>query len=138
MKKLLLILLFSFFGSFPEATDYYGTLTMNPNTTKEYSLENIRVTLLPDNENNKATLVLHRVKFSRMMPVRVNVRIPDVTTSFSNGKLALSGNGIVPVNGANEHLERMVTNLGGSAVECQLSFKMKMGGIPMVYKGRSH
>ena len=104
------------------ATEYVGSLQM----ANGYSLDNVRV-----NIDKQGNLTLYRVKFARMMPVRVDVLIPHLTRSNHHVK----GDNIIPLVNGKQYPKRIVTNLHGSVDDKSLHVRCLLGGKEMQYKG---
>ena len=106
------------------ATDYVGTMQM----ASGFSLDDVRVSL--DEQGN---MTLYRVKFARMMPVRVDVLIPHVKRHNEH----ISGEDIIPSVSGKPHPDRIVTHLQGTADKQSLDFRCLFGGKEMHYKGKA-
>jgi hypothetical protein len=76
-------------------------------------------------------MTLYRVKFARMMPVRVDVLIPQVKCDNEH----LSGEDIIPSVNGKQHPDRIVTHLRGTANKQALDFRCLFGGKEMHFKG---
>ena len=126
-RKILLLLIVSLLICLSAgAADFVGTMRLSSG----YTLSDVRVTL--DEQGN---ITLHRVKFARMMPVRVDVLIPEVKCQQVNGQTTLSGDSIVPMVGSKPHPDRLVTNLQGQADARTIIFRCTMGGRELEYEG---
>lgn len=124
MKKLIILALtavgFVVQGS---ATEFVGSMSL----ASGYSLDNVRVSL--DEQGN---LTLYSVKFARMMPVRVDVLIPQVECNNER----ISGEDIIPSVSGKPHPDRIVTQLHGTVDKQALVFRCLMGGKEIHYKGK--
>ena len=105
------------------ATEYVGTMSL----ASGYTLDDVRVSL--DEQGN---MTLYRVKFARMMPIRVDVLIPHVKRDSER----ISGEDIIPSVNGKQHPDRIVTHLQGTADKQILDFRCLMGGKEMHYKGK--
>jgi len=105
------------------ATEYVGTLQL----ASGFRLDDVRVNL--DEQGN---LTLYRVKFARLMPIRVDVLIPQVTRENER----LSGEDIIPSVDGKPYPERIVTGLHGTADPQSLDFHCLIGEKEMHYSGK--
>jgi hypothetical protein len=123
LRKLLFILLLSV--SLPLiAAEYVGTMQMEGG----FKLKEVRVSL--DEQGN---ITMYDVKFARMMPVRVDVRIPGVKRQQGQ----LSGDKIIPYVGNKPQPKRIVTRLRGTANKQTLSFRCEFGDKEMQFQGKA-
>lgn len=123
LRKLLFILLLCI-GLQMMAAEYVGTMQM----AGGFTLKEVRVSL--DEQGN---LTMYDVKFARMMPVRVDVRIPGVKRQQGQ----LSGDKIIPYVGNKPQPKRIVTHLRGTANKQTLSFRCEFGGKEMQFQGKA-
>lgn len=105
-------------------TEYVGTMRMESG----YTLENVRVKVDSD-----GTITLYRVKFARMMPVRVDVVIPNVRYQDQ----LLCAEQSIPMVDDKQHPDRMITALRGTADDRAIDFRCLFGGKEMHYQGQS-
>ncbi len=105
------------------ATEYIGTMQM----ASGYTLNNVRVSI-----DEKGCLTMYRVKFARLMPLRVDVVISPVKQE--NGKL--SGDNIIPTVSNKPYPDKIVTKLNGTISSNSISFSCLFGGKGMQYKGQ--
>ena len=105
------------------ATEYIGTMQM----ASGYTLEDVRVSI-----DEKGCLTMYRVKFARLMPLRVDVVISPVKQE--NGKL--SGDNIIPTVNNKPYPDKVVTKLKGTVSSNSISFSCLFGGKGMQYKGQ--
>lgn len=106
------------------AAEYVGSMRM----ASGYTLEDVRVSI--DEQGN---LTLYRVKFARMMPVRLDVTIPQL--SCDNGHL--TGDSIIPLISDKPKPDRLITNLHGTADKQSIDFTCLIGGKEMHYTGKN-
>lgn len=124
MKKLIILALAAVgFVLQGNATEFVGSMSL----ASGYSLDDVRVSL--DEQGN---LTLYSVKFARMMPVRVNVLIPQVECNNER----ISGEDIIPSVSGKPHPDRIVTQLHGTVDKQALVFRCLMGGKEIHYKGK--
>lgn len=105
------------------ATEYIGTMQM----ASGYTLDDVRVSI-----DEKGCLTMYRVKFARLMPLRVDVVISPVKQE--NGKL--SGDSIIPTVNNKPYPDKVVTKLKGTVSSNSISFSCLFGGKGMQYKGQ--
>lgn len=105
------------------ATEYIGTMQM----ASGYTLDDVRVSI-----DEKGCLTMYRVKFARLMPLRVDVVISPVKQE--NGKL--SGDNIIPTVNNKPYPDKVVTKLKGTVSSNSISFSCLFGGKGMQYKGQ--
>ena len=106
------------------ATRYKGTLRM----ASGFTLTDVTVSL-----DANGDLTLYRVKFARMMPVRVDVLIPQVTLRGDS----LYADGIVPTMKGKPKQDKIVTQLTGTADARTITFRCFLGGKEMFYSGHN-
>ena len=125
LKTLILLCLMAF-GFNAEAQTYVGTMTVDG-----YRRENVKVTLKKTDKEG-IVLTMYRVKFARLMPVKIDFDIPRM--KLENGRL--TGNNIVPVSDGKRYEKYTIRNLDGTADSKQLSFTCKMGDKPFSFTGQ--
>ena len=124
MRKIIIFALAALcFALCVNAKEYIGTMQMGSG----YTLNDVRVSI--DEQGN---MTLYRVKFARMMPIRVDVLIPHVKCDNER----ISGEDIIPSVNGKQHPDRIVTHLHGTADKQTLDFRCLFGGKEMHYKGQ--
>lgn len=108
------------------AQTYVGTMTVDG-----YRRENVRVTL-KKTEKEGIVLTMYRVKFARLMPVKIDFDIPRM--KLEGGRL--TADGVVPVSDGKRYEKYTIRNLDGTADSKQLSFTGKMGDKPFSFTGK--
>ena len=108
------------------AADYIGTLQMSGG----YTLENVRVTF-----DKRGVITLYRVKFARLMPVRVDVVIPRIGCQTESSSTVIKADSIVPLVDDKPYPNRLITDLQGHIEGDSLVFSCKTGNKGMCYKG---
>ena len=116
------------FGISVCAAEYVGTMQMGSG----YTLEKVRV-----NWDEHGCITLYNMKFARLMPVRVDVVIPQVQARTDSGQTVLSGDNIIPTVNEKPYPDRIITNLQGRADMQTISFRCLFGGKEMRYEGKS-
>ncbi len=105
------------------AAEYVGTMQM----ASGYTLNNVRVSI-----DEKGNLTMYRVKFALLMPLRVDVVIPQVKQDVEK----LSGDNIIPTVSSKPYPDKIVTKLNGTVNSSSISFSCLFGGKGMEYKGQ--
>lgn len=122
MKRIFIFLAAAMMATGVTATEYIGSMQM----ASGYTLDDVRVSI--DEQGN---MTLYRVKFARMMPVRVDVVIPQI--NCDNGHI--NGESIIPLMNNKQKPERIITNLHGTADKQSIDFTCLIGGKEMHYNG---
>ena len=125
MKSLLLFFMLTF-GLCAGAQTYVGTMTVDG-----YKRENVKVTL-KKTEKEGIVLTMYKVKFARMMPVKIDFDIPQMKLEGSR----LTADGVVPVSKGKRYEKYTIHRLSGTADSKQISFTCTMGDKPFSFKGR--
>ena len=126
MKKTLLLLLLLAFGLVATAQTYVGTMTVDG-----YKREEVKVTLRKT-EKEGIVLTMYRVKFARLMPVKIDFDIPQM--KLENGRL--TADGVVPLSKGKRYEKYTIHRLTGTADSKELSFSCTMGDKPFSFKGK--
>ena len=146
MKKLMLVLaaaalLFSCSKDPKEEVpsgqfDYMGTMEVIYFDVNYPSPETV-FTVMYDQEAGKAELLLHQVKFVPMMPLTLDILVPDITAKASDGKVVLTGNEIIPLTypARIEYDRYMVTDLTGTIDGDKLTLSLIFGDYPTTFEG---
>ena len=114
------------FISQSRAQTYCGNMTIDG-----FKQENIDVMVASD-KNGNVFLTMYRVKFARMMPVKVDLKVSPVVLHNST----LAGDSIVPVYKGKEYDKYIITALRGVADSKRLSVDCMMGDKHLHYDGR--
>ena len=126
MKKTLLLLCLLAFGFYAGAQTYIGTMTVDG-----YTRENVKVTL-KKTEKESIVLTMYKVKFARMMPVKIDFDIPQLKLEGSR----LTADGVVPVSKGKRYEKYTIHRLSGTADSKEISFNCLMGDKPFSFKGK--
>lgn len=128
MKKLFLIFILLGAGFVAMSQTYVGTLT-----TGSYSQKNVTVRL--SQQSGMAVIFMQKVKFARMMPVKIDVTIPSlaIATDPQGGK-QLTGNNILPTSDKKTYDKFRVTDFKGVAGS-SLNFSCMMGDKKVSFSG---
>lgn len=93
--------------------------------------------------DNHIDITMKGVKFVPQMPVTIDVIIPDVTASNSNGTISISGDDITPTlaNGT-PYPAYMVKNLKGAILgygesDANIDMSLYFGDYPTTYTGKN-
>lgn len=112
---------------------YHGKLTVRPESP--FVQNDVTVDVSADRSTGSATITLHRVRFSRMMPVRLTIQIPHVAMSSVSGGSQLYGHDIVPLKNGSPYAQRMVKHLYGSIKDGRLRLSLIIGTAPIRFEG---
>ena len=126
MKKTLLLLCLLAFGFYAGAQTYIGTMTVDG-----YTRENVKVTL-KKTEKEGLVLTMYKVKFARMMPVKIDFDIPQLKLEGSR----LTADGVVPVSKGKRYERYTIHRLSGTVDSKEISFNCLMGDKPFSFKGK--
>lgn len=110
----------------PAGAQYVGTMAIG-----SYADHNVEATLRVSGQ--QATLTLHRVKFARMMPVRVDMQLSGLRVQ---GDSVLAAR-VVPMSKGKPYEKYLVTVLRGRCSAGHLTLRATMGGKPWSYDGRA-
>jgi len=126
MKKLLYILLLVMLPEMVVAREYVGTLYVG----ESLKMENIRVEFVAA-KSGMVVVKMYGVKFSKWMPVRVDVEIRNVKDE--GGVLTLDYG--VPMMNGKVYEKRKVRNLSGKYDGKSVSLRMKLGKSDVRFNG---
>jgi|GEM_PF-3465171 len=129
MKKIFSILFVLSVFCLAQAQTFIGSMTVGT-----YKRENVEVKLIA--KNNTATLFLYDVKFSRFMPVKVDVSIANLKLIKQNNKTTISGNNITSTVKGKGYDKYKVTDFSGTVTKEGLVFSTFMGDKKVNYKGK--
>ena len=121
MKKILMLLALAFALASASAQTYTGT-----------TQHNVKVDVQRQNDSTVA-LTLRHVKFARLMPVRLDVRIAPVRLSAAE---SLHADGAVPTAKGKSYEKYTVRRLTGHHAAAETSFTCQMGTKKMRFSGR--
>lgn len=131
MRSPLLILLI--WSLMTKGLIFTGTMVVRPESP--FVIENMQVTVDEANSHGETTIHLHKVKFSKMMPVRLNIDIPHVKVTRNGSIQSFQGNDIVPQKGGKPYHSRIVKNLTGTLDRNRLKLALTIGDAPIRYDG---
>ncbi|MBR1770372.1 MAG: hypothetical protein IJ748_07955 [Bacteroidales bacterium] len=109
MKKLIslaALFILSVVFSTLSAQTFKGTMTVN-----DYVRENSEVKVIIKGE--KANVTIYKTKFSRMMPITVDVNIDNLKATKKDGKIYITGKGIVPTSKGKKYEKYTVKTFNG-------------------------
>lgn len=129
MKKVAFLLIFILTSLLVGAQTYIGTMTIG-----SYTRENVTADVTI--KNNIGTAVLHNVKFSRLMPVTLDVTMGQIKVTKVGDKMVLSGNNIIPYVKGKSFDGYKITNFTGSIVSGVVTASCMMDGKKLTYKGK--
>ena len=126
MKRNLLLFLLMAFGLVAGAQTFVGTMNVDG-----YKREEVKVTLRKTDAGDYV-LTMYRVKFARLMPVKIDFDIPQMKLEGGH----LSADGVVPVSKGKRYEKYTIHNLTGAASSKDLIFTCKMGDKPFSFSGK--
>lgn len=136
LMVLIIMIVASVSPSMAQRVEHFrGRLTVRPESP--YVMRDVAVDVSWDKSGNTALVTLHHVKFSRMMPVRLTIQVPQVKVTPIAGGFQLSGDNIVPLKGGSPYPQRMVRRLQGTVKGSKLSLHLTIGTAPIHYEGES-
>lgn len=129
MKRtfIFILLLISFLPLF--AQKYVGTMKVG-----SYTRTNVVVEVINNGQSISGTI--YKVKFSRFMPVTVDVDIKGLrSTKGKNGQIFVSGNNIIPEVKGKQYEKYIVTKFNGVISGDNIKFTTDFGNKSMSYIG---
>ncbi len=131
MKKTITLLFALALGLFLQAQTFVGNMSI-----ASFGQKNIQCTLTLDGQG-RATLVMQRVKFAKMMPVRVDMVVSGLSASRdAAGNLVLSGTNIIPTAGNKSYPKKIITNFRGTLRGGNLNTTFTMSQKKVTYAGK--
>ena len=131
MKKTATLLFALVLGIVLQAQTFVGNMNI-----ASFGQKNITCALTVDGQGH-ATLVMQRVKFAKMMPVRVDMTVSGLTAKKdASGNLILSGTDIVPTAGSKSYPKKTITHFRGTVQGGTLSTTFTMSGKKVTYTGK--
>lgn len=109
------------------AQTYVGTMTIG-----DYERIGVTVSITPGREAGTVLVTMYRVKFAKMMPVKVDLTLYPIT---KNGN-RLVGNNITPVYKDKRYEKHMVRDLFGTVEADSLQFGCQMGKKQLTFNGK--
>ena len=126
MKNTILFFILMAISLATSAQTYVGTMTVDG-----YTRENVKVTL-KRSEKEGIVLTMYKVKFARMMPVKIDFDIPQMKLEGSR----LTADGAVPVSKGKRYEKYTIRRLNGTADDKAIAFTCMMGDKPFAFKGK--
>lgn len=126
MKRNLLLFLLMAFGLVAGAQTFVGTMNVDG-----YKREEVKVTLRKT-DSGDYTLTMYRVKFARLMPVKIDFDIPQMKLEGGH----LSADDVVPVSDGKRYEKYTIHHLSGAVSDQKLIFQCRMGDKPFSFSGK--
>ena len=126
MKNTILFFILMAISLATSAQTYVGTMTVDG-----YTRENVKVTLKKSGKEG-IVLTMYKVKFARMMPVKIDFDIPQMKLEGSR----LTADGTVPVSKGKRYEKYTIRRLNGTADDKAIAFTCMMGDKPFAFKGK--
>lgn len=131
MKRVITLLFALMLGMALQAQTFVGNMSI-----ATFQQKNITCTLKVDAQG-RGTLVMQRVKFAKMMPVRVDMSIAGLTVKKDrDGNLTLTGTDIVPTAGEKSYPKKTVTNFHGTLRGGTLTANFTMSEKKVTFTGK--
>ena len=131
MKRVITLLFALMLGMALQAQTFVGNMNI-----ATFQQKNITCTLKVDAQG-RGTLVMQRVKFAKMMPVRVDMSIAGLTVKKDrDGNLTLTGTDIVPTAGDKSYPKKTVTNFHGTLRGGTLTANFTMSEKKVTFTGK--
>ncbi len=131
MKRVITLLFALMLGMALQAQSFVGNMSI-----ATFQQKNITCTLKVDAQG-RGTLVLQRVKYAKMMPVRVDMSIAGLTVKKDrDGNLTLTGTDIVPTAGEKSYPKKTVTNFHGTLRGGTLTANFTMSEKKVTFTGK--
>lgn len=131
MKRVITLLFALMLGMALQAQTFVGNMSI-----ATFQQKNITCTLKVDAQG-RGTLVMQRVKFAKMMPVRVDMSIASLTVKKDrDGNLTLTGTDIVPTAGEKSYPKKTVTNFHGTLRGGTLTANFTMSEKKVTFTGK--
>jgi len=131
MKKIIPLLFALILGMALHAQNFVGNMRI-----ASFDQKNITCLLKVDAQGH-GTLVMQRVKFAKMMPVRIDMTLSGLSVKKDpNGTLVISGNNIVPTAGDKSYPKKTVTHFHGTLQGSTLSLNFIMSEKNVTFTGK--
>ena len=108
---------------------YKGTMTVG-NYVRENTVVEVR------ENGNRAEGTIFQAKFSRLMPVTVDVNVGPVQRRSANGVVTLTGKRIIPTVKGEPYEKYLMKSFDGVIENGQFEFSTFFGDKPMHFKGK--
>lgn len=118
----------------PDSADFKGTVSVWYEEAW-FNNEDIGVLYSPSEDGTTATITIFKIRFVPKMPVRIDVAIPDVRLTTSDGVTHLECDNVIPLALGGEYPKYTVTNLTGTQKGDELEFSLNFGIYPTTFKG---
>lgn len=109
-----------------QAQTFIGTMAVG-----NYTKKNVTVQLQPSSNPKWVSVTLYGVKFAKLMPVKLDVKIDAIT----NRDGLLTGDSIIPTNKDKCYEKYLVRHLQGAIDKDSLRFACQMGKKQLNYSG---
>ena len=131
VKKLFLVLVFLLAAFAAQSQTYIGTMSLGGFVQKNVVAE---LTI----SGKTAVLIMRQVRFSRFMPVKIDVTIDDIKVvseaTADNNVTTLTAEGTLPLSGGKRYEKYVITKGHGTAGR-DVDFSCMMGEKRVTYKG---
>ncbi|MBQ9653429.1 MAG: hypothetical protein IJV32_04310 [Bacteroidales bacterium] len=115
--------------------DFIGTVSVDY-LGITYDNKDITVTVKLSEDGSMAYLLLNRIKFVPLMPVRVDTIIPATVVGEDGDSLLLEADNLYPISRYGENQTKYtIYGMTGTLSEDKLSFSLKYGTYPTRFNG---
>lgn len=120
----------------PVEAGYKGCLTVDQTDGTFFSQQDVEVEYEIETDANTMSICMYRVRFAEAMPIELDMTIPGVEYILTgDGKISISGDGIVPLALGGEFPQYTITSLSGRIADGKLEMTMMCGIYPLSYTG---
>ena len=118
----------------PVQASYQGTVSVDY-MGSTFDNEDVEVNYEPSADGKTADIIINKIKFVPQMPVTIDVTIPRVSVTMSDGKALLYCDNVIPFALGGEYPRYPVTGLTGTVDGDILSFSLNFGDYPTRFSG---
>lgn len=113
---------------------YKGVLAVDQNDGTMFYKEDVEVDY--ELRDGKLNFVMYKVKFAKGMPITLDMVVEGVDyTEAPDGRLILSGDGLVPYALGGPFEKYTITELNGDITDSSMSLEFMCGEYPVTYDG---
>ena len=118
----------------PDSADFIGTVSVCYEESW-FNNEIIGVRYSPAEDGTSATITIFKIRFVPKMPVRVDVAVPDIRLTMSDGVAHLDCDYVIPLALGGDYPKYTVTDFSGTQKGDELEFSLNFGIYPTVFRG---
>lgn len=87
-------------------------------------------------QGKTVTLEMRRVRFAKLMPVKVDVEVKGLKVKFQGNNRIVTGENIIPLNDGKPRKKHKITEFKGVANADRMAFECKMGDKKVSFTGQ--